>query len=338
MLLNASSIGEAKPSSLTDQAMDFFKLPGIKQAHVHLNSMMESKGIRVSIPHAVVNTLYYGAFRWTNLATPSGFAASVLETESYLRNDVLQNAMVLEAATKFSISDKYVDKLTKTAVQFPVTAEEIIERFKAMRALASFFFPMESYITQFYIQIANWCMKNRGIIDLRVAMDKKFIAKFLVATDNRVNMFLGECMRAEMPMDVSPRWLNSRSIYERIEMGEFNYNLPSSVKTILPADQSDDNNGNNNASSKRRADEMSVRVTNNNLVSKWKIREDENYADVFKGKVTGGPILSMGVAGCHKFHNKGFCYEDCTQKASHCALSGDDFKKFDARVKALRGE
>ena len=338
MLLNASSIGEAKPSTLTNQAMEFFKLPGIKQAHVHLNSMMESKGIRVSIPHAVVNALYYGAFKWTNLATPSGFAASVLVTESYLRHDVLQTAMVLEAATKFTISDEYVDKLTKTSVQFPTTAEETIERFKAMRALASFFFPMESYITQFYIQMANWCMKNRGIIDLRVAMDTKFIAKFLVATDNRVNSFLGECMRSEMPMDVSPRWLNSRSIYERIEMGEFTYDLPSSVKTILPADQSNNNAGNDNAGVKRKADEMSIRVRNNNPVSKWKIRDNEDYAEVFKDKVLGGPILSMGVPGCHKFHNKGFCYADCTQKASHCVLAGDDFKKFDARVKALRGE
>ena len=88
----------------------------------------------------------------------------------------------------------------------------------------------------------------------------------------------------------------------------------------------------------KKADEMSIRVRNNNPVSKWKIRDNEDYAEVFKGKVLGGPILSMGVPGCHKFHNKGFCFPDCTQKASHCVLAGDDFKKFDARVKALRGE
>ena len=232
MLLNASSVGEAKPSALNEEAMDFFKLPGIKQAHIHLNSMIESKGIRVSIPHSVVNALYYGAFKWTNMATPSGFASSVLETETYLRNDVLREAMVLEAATKFTISDENIEKLTKTSVQFPTTAEDLIERFKAMRELASFFFPVESYITQFYIQIANWCTKYRGIVDLRVAMDTKFIAKFLVATDNRVNMNLGECMKVEVPMEISPRWLNAGNICESIETSEFSYALPASVKLI----------------------------------------------------------------------------------------------------------
>ena len=94
MLLNASSIGEARPSKLIDEAMEFFKLSDIRQAHIHLNSVLDSKGVRVSIPHLVINTLYCGAFKWSNLATPSGFAASVLEMESYLRNDVRRYIMV----------------------------------------------------------------------------------------------------------------------------------------------------------------------------------------------------------------------------------------------------
>ena len=52
-------------------------------------------------------------------------------------------------------------------------------------------------------------------------MDTKFIAKFLVATGNRISMFLDEYMKVEIPMDVSTRWLNSNSICEIIEMGEF---------------------------------------------------------------------------------------------------------------------
>ena len=76
--------------------------------------MLESKGIRFSIPHSFVNSLFCGAFKWTNLATPSVFAESVLGTESYLRNDFLREAFVLEAATKFNISKYHVEKLTKT--------------------------------------------------------------------------------------------------------------------------------------------------------------------------------------------------------------------------------
>ena len=336
MLLNASSIGDARPSTLSDEAMEFFKLSGIRQAHIHLNSVLDARGIRVSIPHSVVNALFCGAFKWSNLATPSGFAASVLETESYLRNDVLREAMILEASTKFEISTEYIEKLTKTSVQYPTTAEDLIERFKAMRELASFFFPAESYLAQFYIRITNWNMRYRKILDLRVAMDAKFIAKFLVATDNRVNMYFEECMRAEVPSDVSPRWLNADSICESIEMNEFYYTLPASVKSIATPDD---------GSKKRKSDEekekgtkTSVRVVNQNQVNAWKLKDGEEYTTVFRHKVRGGPKLSMGCYGCHKFHNKGWCFTDCDNVASHIELVGDDFKKFDDRVKALRGE
>ena len=159
MILDASSVGKAKPSALGEEVMEFFKQPGIKQAHIHLNSLLDGKGIQVSILHSVVNALYCGAFKWSNLATPSGFATSVLERESYLRNDVLCEAMVLEASTKFEILDEYVKKLMKTLIQFPTVAEDLIERFKAMRELAVFFFPVESYIAQFYIMLANWNMR-----------------------------------------------------------------------------------------------------------------------------------------------------------------------------------
>ena len=206
-----------------------------------------------------------------------------------------------------------------------------------MRELSSFFFPVESYITQFYIKLTNWNMRYRRIVDLRVAMDTKFIAKFLVATDNRVNMFLEECMKAEDPMDISPRWLNADNICESIEMNEFYYTLPASVKSIVsPADD---------RSRKRKADlekekdkRTSERVVNQNQVRDWKLREGEDYMTVFRHKVKGGPKLSMGCHGCHKFHNKGWCYTDCDNAASHIILSGEDFTKFNARVKALRGE
>ena len=59
--------------------MDFFKLCGIKQANIHLNSIADSKIIRVSVPHAVANAILCGTFKWMNLAVTSVFAASVLE-------------------------------------------------------------------------------------------------------------------------------------------------------------------------------------------------------------------------------------------------------------------
>ena len=173
-------------------------------------------------------------------------------------------------------------------------------------------------------------------MDLRVAMDTKFIAKFLVATDNMVNMFFEECMRAEDPMDISPRWLNAENICESIEVNEFYYTLPASVKSIVSPD--DRGRKRKAEQEKEKETQTSVRVTNQDQVKEWKLRDGEDYMTVFRHKVKGGPKLSMGCHGCHKFHNKGWCYTDCNNAASHRVLIGDDAKKFDARIKALRGE
>ena len=128
-----------------------------------------------------------------NIVVPLGFAPSDIETETYLWSNILQDDMVLEASTKFSMIDESVDKLKKTSVQFPSTSEDLIKRFKAQLWLAILFFTVEYFIDQLYINLVNWNLKFRRIIDLRVVMDPKVIATYLVATDSRVNLYLEFC-------------------------------------------------------------------------------------------------------------------------------------------------
>ena len=99
MLLNSSGISKAKSSVLCHDAMEFFKLSGMKQAQIHLNSLKDSENVRVLIPHSIANILFYRAIKGMNLATLSDFSAIVLESESYLRNDSLRDSRILEAST-----------------------------------------------------------------------------------------------------------------------------------------------------------------------------------------------------------------------------------------------
>jgi hypothetical protein len=181
------------------------------------------------------------------------------------------------------------------------------------------------------INIVSWCKENRRIPDLRIASDIKFIAKFLVSTDSRVNLFLDACIKAESPAKVPLRWFDTQSIYPSIKLNKFYYSLPTSVKHVSPSavDDKRDLNGNTKA--------RSTRVVNNHMVEEWKLRENKDYS-VFRHKVMEGPMLSTGCWGCHKFHNQGFCFSDCANAASHCQLKGNDFKLFNNRIKALRGE
>ena len=85
MLMISNGSSNIVPDTLNDEAMAFFALTKAKLAHIHLNSMFETENIRVSVSPALANHLWNGSFLWTNHDTPSGLAASVLSSESYLK-------------------------------------------------------------------------------------------------------------------------------------------------------------------------------------------------------------------------------------------------------------
>ena len=69
--------------------------------------------------------------------------------------------MVLDVSTRFDISEKCVTKFTETTIIFPGNCEDMIERFKAMKVLADYFFGSDNIITQAYTSLTNWCSDNR---------------------------------------------------------------------------------------------------------------------------------------------------------------------------------
>ena len=116
-----------------------------------------------------------------------------------------------------------------------------------------------------------------------------------------------------------------------IEANNFYYNIPPTVTKLSKTGKlSEDVNKRQKVGGKR--------VENPAMVETWKIRPTESYDTVFKDKVKNGPMLSFGCKGCHKWHNKGICFNDCSNAKSHKPLQGNDFKLFDKYCKECRGE
>ena len=112
---------------------------------------------------------------------------------------------------------------------------------------------------------------------------------------------------------------------------KYNYSIPSAVKT-LQSNKDGDN------SSKKKQKTGGKRVENNQMVKEWKLRPNESYDNVFKDKVKNRPILSMGCRGCHRFHNRGYCFDDCHNRDSHKNLVTEDWNKFNKYCKVCRGK
>ena len=79
-------------------------------------------------------------------------------------------------------------------------------------------------------------------------------------------------------------------------------------------------------------------VKNEKVIKEWKLRHNEKWDTIFRGKSREGPTLSMGCQPCLKFHVKGMYYNDCNSVKSHVDLKNADKEKTGSFIKGLRGE
>ena len=330
MLLIASSVGDVIPNELGEDAMNFFGQSSVLNAQIFLNSWLENLKIEVSVSSAVTTVLQVGAFLWSDSVTPSGFACSVFNSLELTRPDLLHEGLVLDYSTKYEMSKSSLDKLTKTQVLFPKDIEGMLERIKALQAFSALFFGDISYLGQGLKKLINLCDSNKDVIRSKLFLDEKFIAKFLFMVDDRVYQWLKQCCRVESVSETNLQLMDFAQLFFDIQSNRFFCSLPSNIMKLS-------SNENENKNSKKR--KHVEKFINNAMNSNWKLRNNESWDTIFKGKTKDGPMLSLGCKPCLKSHVKGICYSDCQNKASHCPIvNEEDIKKTDDFIKSLRGE
>ena len=104
--------------------------------------------------------------------------------------------MVLDCSTRFNISEENVVKLTETSVISPSTAEEFVERQKALHLLCAFFFEEDKILPQAILTFKNWCFDNRSLLEARLAADKRYLTRLIFAIDESIYLCLKSCCRA----------------------------------------------------------------------------------------------------------------------------------------------
>ena len=170
-------------------------------------------------------------------------------------------------------------------------------------------------------------------------MDTDFLVKFMLCVDDRIHQWLHQCCTAKIITDTEVRLLDFREICLDIQVQRFFYDIPASVKTLdLSNDSKDDTNGPGNGKKPKQDKGQTKLIKNTYVLGEVKLRENESWDTIFRGKSGEGPTLSFGGPGCCKYPTKGICFDDCTIKASHKHLNAADFKLYCGFVKKLRGE
>ena len=140
--------------------------------------------------------------------------------------------------------------------------------------------------------------------------------------DERIYLWLKQCSTSESVMDTDISLVNFATLITDVQLNRFNFILPDSVVEL------------SNKEKKKKKTEAEIE-RNSNMIAECKLKPNEAW-NKFVNKTNDGPLLSLGCKPCLKFHVKGFCYSDCSHRASHKGLNEEDTKKVVKFVKELR--
>ena len=270
--------------------------------------------------------------------TPSGLAASVIVSKDVIFNESLHEGILLDFSTKHEINKASLTKLTKTQVIYPSLIELTLERIEALLAFAELFFTEKSYLAQGLKSFISMCKTNKSILRTKLHLDKMFIPKLLFSIDDRVNKWLVECGRALSVDQTSLELVDFMTIMSDLKLNRYYCDLPENIKLIVKG--RDDSNEPSHQDKKRKPNDgasMATIVTNQELNKDWKLRDDESWHN-WRHKTGKGPTLSCGAKPCLKFQVRGSCFGDCTNKATHKKLKGNDWKLTDEFIQKTRKE
>ena len=158
----------------------------------------------------------------------------------------------------------------------------------------------------------------------------------MCSVDDRLYQWLKECCTATYARDTTLALTDFGSIFFDIQMNRFHYNLPLTVKKLKKKEEKANDFDRNRTFNKKQRDVKQER--NEDMVKEWKVRQNEKWESVFRGKGNSGQKLSMGCYPCLKYHCKGVCYSDCANKASNMKLNHQDEETMKSFIKSLRGE
>jgi hypothetical protein len=256
MLLLASSQGEAIPSELGKEATEFFSQSTVLNAQIYLNSHLEALKIECSVSSALATSLMHGSLLWVNSLTPSGLASSVISSLDIIRADVPQEGIVLDYSTKFEISSKSLDKLTKTQILFPSDIEASIERLRALHALVELFFGPLSFASQGLKKLVHLCIDHKHLLRTKNYLDDMFIPKLHFTVDDRLNQWLDQCCRVDLAIDTNLELTNFSSIFYNIQLSKFHCSLPSNILKLHNPSDNNDKSDTSKIEERRRSDHL----------------------------------------------------------------------------------
>ena len=334
MILNASSEdGTSRPEKPCTHCLEFFLSQTNADAKMCISRALRKEfGCNVQISSGVVISLKEGNFLREYVKLPVNFSPFSFPKRSFKSLNTEKESLLLQLKELLGegLSTADINGALNQEILVPYQVEFLRYNIKNTIGAAAFFFSENSILVRRLSQVNNHVKANLVIYESCQYNRKSFSTKILYALDTKIQMWLRQCESASYREDVDNSIIDFSGDLNNILMNQFSMDLPESIKEKFESNSksSDEDlhspRGKNNR--KRKSSDStsspSPRLENNDMVDEWKISQEE-YDRHFKhrqAELRQRPKLN-GKTMCHRWHFKGYCFEDCNFKATHVPSS-----------------
>ena len=129
-------------------------------------------------------------------------------------------------------------------------------------------------------------------------------------------------MRDEVDDDL----INFNEILNQVRVRNFEYKLPPSIRKVIENDTSPQEKSPPHKKGKTNNDDQNTRVTNDGTIAAW-MPDQDTYANAIRNSdsLKKRPTINDTIM-CHRFHSKGYCFNNCNNKQTHVPSSSLDQK------------
>ena len=332
LILNATSSNtEIASGSATEHCIDFYKQSSHGNARLHfIRTLKHSFKAQTEVSAGVITSIFNGGFTRSYDDSPSNFSTFSFPEKKFFSKHAITDCIILqlkETSGKGLTSDD-VEAALKQGIEIPTSVDSMRYSIFNITAASKFFFGEFSLLSQALTKIHNHIVHNRTTYISILSQDSMFIAKYLFAIDTRVNLWLESCEESQMRDEVDDDLINFSEILNQVRIRNFDYKLPPSIRKVAKKQPSPDHSGSGPPSKKGKftTENENKRVINDKRIEEW-IPDQDTYSSALRSSeaLKSRPKLNDTIM-CHRFHSKGYCFENCNNKRTHIPSQSLDTK------------
>ena len=262
-----------------------------------------------------------------------------------------QNANLLKLAVQEKYDNRDLELLTKMEVTIPMCPQELRHHVRNITAVAGRCMGEHSLIYESLSKLEKHVQDMEMSYQYEFRQDPLFGGNFLDLMNWQMHRFLESCASGEESR-IDTSLLDFSEMMHQVERRQFPTKSPAWITRLMKKREAQKDlhrntktgggwGGDTNRGTKRRQftpKDSSKRVFNGKDVSAYKLKQNEQFRDMFHpGNIKGVTKPARnGDMFCLRYHTLGFCYPDCKYKSGHCVLTPEEEGKFTEFMKEAR--